>query len=155
MVKKLWMNPLIHLLPWRWRLNVPPKCGYLSIYVCSASSPEYRSIKFNCCRNFRFYKGMSQGKLTCNYRRTVGYWFTLRANTLFSTFEQLSDPPHSADRSSPWRSEFLIRAEKSITPPTTRSHQVSTHQAAMQEATVSSNDTWGWVIHPVTQWQSG
>jgi hypothetical protein len=27
---------------------------------------------FNCCRNLRFYKGMSQSKFTCNYRRTVG-----------------------------------------------------------------------------------
>jgi len=103
-------------------LNVYTKCWCLSINFYGASSPEYRSINFNCCRNFRFYKGMSQGKLTCNYMRTVGDWFTLRANTLFSTFEQSWDPPHSADCSSPWCSEFEIRADKFIVPPSTRSH---------------------------------
>jgi hypothetical protein len=44
--------------------------------------PQY----FKCCRNFRFYEGMSHGKLTCNNGRTVGDRFILWANTLFSTF---------------------------------------------------------------------
>jgi len=64
--------------------------------ICEMLVPVYKRLRrlvpripqyFNCCRNFRFYKGRSEGKFTCNYRRTERDWFTLRANTLlFSTF---------------------------------------------------------------------
>jgi len=48
---------------------------------------------FNCCRDFRIYKGMGHGKFTCNYRRTESDWFTLRANTsLFSMFITVVGP---------------------------------------------------------------
>jgi hypothetical protein len=81
--KLLWRNLLIHLLSWRWRQKVSPKCWYLSMNVYGASSPEYRSINFNCYSIFTFYKGVSRFKLACKYRRTVGEWHTLRANSLF------------------------------------------------------------------------
>jgi len=121
-VKKIWSNRLIHLLPWRWRLNVSPKCCYLSINFYDASSPEYHSNNLNCCRNFRFYKKMSQGKFTCNYRRTVGEWLTLRAILCSPRSQQLCDSTHSADRSSLCRSKFEIRATEFIIPPPIRSY---------------------------------